>query len=423
MDPDSLHRLVKVLADGGEVPTLEDAQAAFARYGVRIVIDAGVADDEAAQIIALTAINAAARSFIGNVAVETDHDFALRTHGFDRWSLGDFTRWAGVQSQARADTQSWPVIRIAPARAGDGCGLGLRPWAAGWRFGVGKLPDGRGDCFAPACVAAGGLAVSEAFSLLRLDNPYAGRRSIALSLGAGSELPVLSTAGPFAWWLVGLGHLGQAFAWTLGLMRAPSGSTLYLQDIDTVTPSTWSTSMISTRQDIGLRKTRVVAHWLEARGYTTALIERRLDANQRLGSGEPRLALFGVDNAAARRGMESVGFDRVLDVGLGSGHRDFRAIRIRSFPGPSSAAALWATDHDASVTLAPAYRDMLTRGADPCGVTTLASRAVGAPFVGCVAAGFALAELLRTSGGQAPHAVIDMNLRDPAAVEMVRATG
>lgn len=204
-------------------------------------------------------------------------------------------------------------------------------------------------------------------------------------------------------------------------MRPPPGSTLYLQDIDTVTPSTLSTSMISTRQDIGVRKTRVAAHWLEQRGYNTALVERRLNANQRLDPGEPRVALFGVDNAAARRVMESVGFDHIIDVGLGAGYRDFRAIRIRGFPGPSSAAALWAADSDASVTLAPAYQDMLTRGADPCGVTTLASRAVGAPFVGCVAAGFAIAQLLRASGGLAPHAVIDMSLRDPRTFEMVRA--
>ncbi len=420
MDPNSFHRLAKVLADSGEWSTLEDAQAAFARYGVRIVIDASVADDEAAQIIALTAINAAARSFIGNVAVEVAHDFALRTHGFEGWTLGDFTRWAGVQVQAGVDTQAWPVIRIAPARAATGDAPGLRPWAAGWKFGVGQPPDGDGDCFAPACVAAAGLAVCEAFSLLRRDNPYAGRRNIALSLGGG-ELPVSALASPRALWLVGLGHLGQAFAWTLGFMRPPPGGTLYLQDFDTVTPSTVSTSMISTRHDIGVRKTRVAAHWLEPRGYATALIERRLDANQRLGIGEPRLALFGVDNAAARRVMESVGFDRIIDAGLGAGYRDFRAIRIRSFPGPSSAAALWAADGSIAAALAPAYRDMVARGADPCGITTLASRAVGAPFVGCVAAGFALAESLRMSVGQVPHAVIDVNLRDPRAIEMIRA--
>lgn len=418
MDPNSFHRLVKVLADSGEWSTLEDAQAAFARYGVRIVIDAGVADDEAAQIIALTAVNAAARSFIGNVAVETAHDFALRTHGFDGWTLGDFTRWAGVQAQPCVDTRAWPVIRIAPTSAGAVGGPGLRPWAVGWRFGLGELPDGHCDCFAPACVAAAGLAVSEAFSLLRRDNPYAGRRSISLSLGGG-EPPVTSLTSPHAWWLVGLGHLGQAFAWTLGFMRPPPGSTLYLQDIDTVTPSTLSTSMISTRQDLGVRKTRVAAHWLEPRGYATALIERRLDANQRLGTGEPRLALFGVDNAAARRVMESVGFDRIIDAGLGAGYRDFRAIRIRSFPGPSSAATLWAADGNGSAALAPVYEDMVARGADPCGVTTLASRAVGAPFVGCVAAGFALAELLHASHGRAPHALIDLSLRDPVALEVL----
>jgi len=418
MDPNSFHRLVKVLADSGECPTLEDAQATFAQYGVRIVIDAGVAKDEAAQIIALTAINAASRSFIGNVAVESPEDFALCTLGFNGWSLADFTRWAGVQPHTGAKMQAWPVIHVAPAGAACNDEAGVRPWAAGWRFGLGQAPDVTDACFPPACVAAAGLAVSETFSMLRRDNPYVGHRRIDLKLANGGP-PTGYLAHPLSWWLVGLGHLGQAFLWTLGFMRPPAGSTLFLQDIDTVTPSTLSTSMISTSHDVDERKTRVAANWLEARGYATAMIERRLDANQRLGVGEPRLALFGVDNAAARRVMESIGFDRIVDAGLGAGYRDFRAIRIRSFPGPSAASAIWAADSSAPVELAAPYQDLVARGADPCGVTTLASRAVGAPFVGCVAAGFALAEMLKAASGEAPRALIDLSLRNPSALEVL----
>ena len=52
----------------------------------------------------------------------------------------------------------------------------------------------------------------------------------------------------------------------------------------------------------------------------------------------------------ARRACEAAGFRLVIDAGLGPGHRDFRGIRIRTFPGPSKAAQLWAaTVYDGEV--------------------------------------------------------------------------
>jgi hypothetical protein len=218
-------------------------------------------------------------------------------------------------------------------------------------------------------------------------------------------------------WLVGLGHLGQAYGWTLGFME-PGSASLVLQDFDVVTTSTLSTSLLSTQEDVGRRKTRVVASWMEARGYKTAIMERRFDEAQRTGADEPTVALFGVDNPAARRVIEGTGFRLAIDAGLGAGFRDFRAIRMRTFPGPSSAAALWAAPvQPTTADLAPAYKQLLQDGADPCGVTTLATRSVGAPFVGCMAAGYVVAERVRRQLGATGLGFVDFNLRDPQRIE------
>jgi hypothetical protein len=129
--------------------------------------------------------------------------------------------------------------------------------------------------------------------------------------------------------------------------------------------------------------------------------------------------LFGVDNPSARRMCEGPGFNTLLDAGLGSAYSDFRALRVRGFPGASSAARLWAGDAAlGNVQLAPEYRELMTKGADPCGVTTLATRSVGAPFVGCYAAVVVVAELLRRRAGEAGHDVIDLSLRNPGLVEV-----
>jgi len=423
MNADSFHRLAKVLADSGEAETIAEAQARLANYGVRILLNQGFEDDIAAQIIALTAINCASRCFIGNVKIEAPFNAVLTAPGFVGWSLSEFAEWAGVRPTLDEQTQGWPVIEIN-ALDKPQIGKAIHPWSDGWTFGInGQTKSGR-TLIPPACVAAGALAVSEAFSILRRDNPYAGRRALALSLWDPRKTGSTADTGPLiglevpSAWLIGLGHLGQAYAWTIGFMTPVRDATIFLQDVDVITPSTLSTSVLSTPNLIKHLKTRVVASWLEARGYKTALVERRFDQFQRVGASEPRVALFGVDNPAARRVFEGSGFSHVIDAGLGSGYRDFKAIRIRTFPGPSHAADLWANNVDVpDIVKAPAYKALLASGADPCGVTTLATRSVGAPFVGCVAAGYIIAALMRRQLGLDSFAVVDLNLRDPAACD------
>lgn len=427
MNADSFHRLAKVLADSGEAETIEVAQATLANYGVRILLNRGFEDDVTSQIIALTAINCASRSFMGNVQIESPCDAVLKAPGFVGKNLSEFTAWAGVHQTHDEQAQRWPVIEIS-ALGKPQVGKAIRPWADGWIFGINEQAKPQGALVPPACVAAGGLAVSEAFSILRCDNPYAGRRALALSLwdprksGSAAEAgPLVGLKVPSAW-LIGLGHLGQAYAWTIGFMDPARDATLFLQDVDEVTSSTPSTSILSTPNHLKHRKTRVVAAWLEARGYQTALVERRFDQFQRVGVSEPRVALFGVDNPAARRVFEGTGFSHVIDAGLGSGYRDFKAIRVRTFPGPSSASDLWSASVEApDIVKAPAYKALLASGADPCGVTTLATRSVGAPFVGCVGAGYVIAALMRRQLGLEPFAVVDLNLRDPVACEALLA--
>lgn len=59
----------------------------------------------------------------------------------------------------------------------------------------------------------------------------------------------------------------------------------------------------------------------------------------------------------------------------------------------------------------PAYSRLQDEGIlDRCGMTLLAGKAVGAPFVGAVAASLALAEILRLLHGGGVHQVIDIDL-------------
>jgi hypothetical protein len=108
-----------------------------------------------------------------------------------------------------------------------------------------------------------------------------------------------------------------------------------------------------------------------------------------------------------------VGFEFVVEAGLGRSYRDFRSMRLHTLPGPRRAAEMWQAEAPREdVAGRTAYQTMLREGGlDRCGVTLLAGKAVGAPFVGAVAATLALSEVLRLLHGGPLHQVIDLDLR------------
>jgi len=60
-------------------------------------------------------------------------------------------------------------------------------------------------------------------------------------------------------------------------------------------------------------------------------LDRRLLGSDRLEDDDPRLALSGVDKIEARRFMAPVGFDCIVDAGLGRTAGDFDRYRVTVF--------------------------------------------------------------------------------------------
>jgi hypothetical protein len=72
-------------------------------------------------------------------------------------------------------------------------------------------------------------------------------------------------------------------------------------------------------------KGRIVAEWLEARGFDTFLEERRFGAWTRRAEDEPSVALCGVENALARTALEKPGFGLVVESRAWRGTVSMRA--------------------------------------------------------------------------------------------------
>lgn len=428
LDAESMHRLAKMVLDVGEVSTPEDAIQLFSQYRLRLHLGAGWADTLAGQACFLTSLNAAARAFLGGVEVCGDLSSKLAVPLYAERAASSVVAELGGTVVSNPDT-ALPTLVLGSAQLNAPPVFCMKMSWDHWGCLVSPLSDGEGlTCTSDnplAGVAAAAIGVSEAFSHVRRDILEAGHRSVGLSLWAP-----LSASGRFdkerrgpplaylpkALWLIGLGHLGQAYAWTLGMLpyAADARPHVVLQDFDKAAKSNLSTCMLLSSADLGERKVRVVARRLESAGFTTALVERRFGPNHQLSDEEPTTALFGVDNVTARRDLDTAGFALVVEAGLGGGYRDFRSIRTHTFPGPRRAVEVWPAHAavQAGVELSETYKRLAGERDDLCGMTLLASRAVATPFVGTLAAALVLTEVMRPLHGGGIHPTLDLHMRN-----------
>lgn len=428
LNAESMHRLAKMALDAGEVASPEEALVLFSRYRLRLHLGDGWADTLAGQACFLTALNTAARAFLGGVEVYGDLSSVLGVPLYEgREAQGVVTELGGDVTKSAAS--GLPTLVLGAVPSAPLPGFCVRMSWDHWRASVTPVDGDAGliclDDNPLAGVAAAALGVNEAFLHIRGDLPDAGYRTVDLSLWQplavsdwhaethrGPELQYL----PKSLWLVGLGHLGQAYAWTLGMLPYPIEGRphLVLQDFDKAAKSNLSTCMLLSAGDLGKRKVRHIAQRLEDVGFTTNLVERRFGPSHQLMADEPATALFGVDNVAARRDLDSAGFAFVVEAGLGSGYRDFRNIRTHSFPGPRKPSEVWPADAavQSAAELNDAYKKLANERNDLCGMTQLASRAVATPFVGALAATLVLSEVIRPLHGGLVFPTLDLQMKN-----------
>jgi hypothetical protein len=297
--------------------------------------------------------------------------------------------------------------------------------------------------FPPAGVLAAALGVSEMFQYVR-GSTRTGHRDVGLSLWSpGTNWQGTEARGTRCRYLpqrlavVGLGHVGQAICWTLGLLAYPDRSMVEftLQDFDKIIDANVSTGLLTCKTDLGRRKTRVVAERLEKLGFGTALLERRVDEHTRRTVDEPQWAIGGFDEVEPRRHLASTaGYTKVVDIGLGATARDYLDILIHVFPGGLTADQAWpnAATQTHNRDLPAAYKQEINRrlrdgsgeAEARCGVVQIADRSVAATFVGLVAACLTVAELVRAlhggpGDGVPVHKIISANLANPSRIDAV----
>ncbi|ODT89055.1 hypothetical protein [Phenylobacterium sp. SCN 70-31] len=431
---ETLHRTAKYFMDSGKAASAEDALALLDTFAVTVHIDDTTATTVHGQTALLSFVNLARRTFLGGVEVVGRLDVPTIGRLMPSMSLVDAVKALGGLA-ASSPTGGRPCIII-----GDGSpGVAQPAWRlhwSGWSGGVipAEWPaaplDQQAMALTPALAAA--FAVSEAFAYFAGDHQLAGRRACGLCLWnfqadwlADNQGPRLRFL-PSRLWLLGLGNLGQAYAWSLATLpyRGDQSPELVLQDFDHVGVSNDSTSLLSSPQLVGRKKTRAVADWLDDRGFTTVINELRFNSATKWSPDDPGVALCGVDNLLVRSQLDGAGFPLVVEAGLGAGPQAFRSIAIHTLPASRPSAEVWRDRASGTKTFdpssLPAYSSLKDKGLDDCGLAQLASRTVGVPFVGLIAATMVIAEMLRRLHGGRGVEVASLSTLAPDAADQVR---
>ena len=436
IDANTLHRTAKLFMDNGRVGSHDEAMALLGQFGLTVYVGPELTDSVHHQNALLTIVNMASRTFLGGVEVVGLPDTQSISPLAPKRSLSQAVAELGGEMVTIA-SQDRPSALLGSI---DGPVSQKPCWRitwCGWRGGVIPAREGKRlqerDAMSLGPLLAAAVCTADVFAYHAGDHSMAGRRSLGLSLWnpgrdwleAAADEPVV-TYLPSRLWIIGLGNLGQAFAWSLAALPYEDKSLveLVLNDFDCIAPSNESTSLLSYKGDVDRKKTRVTGEWLEERGFKTFLEERRFGEWIVRATDEPSVALCGVDNALARAALEKSGFGLVVEAGLGGGPEAFRSISMHTFPASRSADEIWSRQVGQgreSVEDLPAYQSLKREGLDSCGLARLASRTVGVPFVGAIAACHVVAELLRRlNGGQAYELISNSvsALEDMEAVEM-----
>jgi hypothetical protein len=381
------------------------------------------------QAALLTAVNTGKRAFLGGISVTLPPDVPCLLPWPEKKGLNDIVSELGGSTSGRIVKESLTLTFGLPASIdSNSMQVVCNDWQAAVLTGHEPCPFDLAGTIPTAGIFAGALGVCQAFLKSSGLQLAAGDRSVGLSLWR-PDLPWSDpqATGPAVLylpkkiWLLGLGHLGQAYLWSIGLLpySDPSEATILLQDDDKMVSANWSAGLLTEIKDIENKypyKTRICSRWLESRGFNTLITERRFDGFTRRMNEEPFLALCGFDSADSRLPLENAGFDLIVESGLGGDMALFDRVSLHTFPdAKQTPLTIWGTERDEqSAVNGVVYEQLKDLTDEICGILPLsiAERAVSASFVGACAGALVIAEILRGLNNGMRYDKITLHLRD-----------
>jgi len=423
LSEDTYNRLWSFLIEQFDC-SIEEAQEMLQTFRVRFICNEEISKSIPLQAAFLTAVNSATRAFLGGVFFDIPSDIPCLLPWPDKSTLNDIAISFGALRTEQAMPDILTLSFGSPGNIDENI---VQVVADDWTGGV--LVDGNSSPFDSkgniplGGIFAGGLAVELAFLKTSKAQPDALNRSTGISLwepGANwltAGMPKqTNTVLPEELWVLGLGHLGQAYLWAIGLLpyESPDAVNIYLQDYDRIALANVSAGLLCSKEDINRYKTRVSSEWLERRKFKTTIVERPFDINTEAGEKEPKIALCGFDNAESRMLLENANFQFVVEAGLGDSSNNFDKILMHTFPSKKhSAEDIWK-DAKENAARKEKLAERIGRNIKTvCGVQAdiLAGKAISVSFVGACAAALVIAEVIKAYNFGMKSDLIALQLR------------
>lgn len=381
-----------------------EALGELLKIRLKIIVSDVISNSHALQAALITAVNTGKRAFKGGVFIEMPTEIQMLLPWTKECTLNDVVLELGGQLSLN-EIADFTLHIGNPAIDNNSLEIIANCWqggvvAAGDKISLPLHPDGvLGGVFAGSFgVALGFLRVSKekvdstietcGLSLWRPDLNW-------LSSDAeGVEIKYF----PDKLWFLGLGHLGQAYVWTLSLMSFKDHEkiSVVLQDTDIVTIANIDTGLLSEDDSCKskIKKTRLCSKWLEDRGISTHICERYFDITFLPRDNEGDILICGLDNIESRKILSTSKFKNIIDCGLGGNKRNFDSITVYNL-GEShlDPEEIWS---EANKSTENAESQKLFSNILGCGEY---DKGIGASFIGGIASTLVFSELLRCYNG------------------------
>lgn len=302
--------------------------------------------------------------------------------------------------------------------------------SSGWRGGIhlyGQerilLKDRNGqNSLGP--VASASIACYAAFcKVFRFDNAKIELNTgISLwNLGAGKSWYTDENDGPEELnfprniWSLGLGHLGQAYLWTLAFMgvKKPAALTFLLQDYDDIGPENIGSQVLTLDEDVCQVKTRPCVRFLEAIGFKTRLIEKPFEKGDSLSDWmkDFTFLLNGVDNIPTRKNLDKTSLGLFLDGATNGKLSLFDSFTMKNVTRiDKSPDDMWRKADDGQEEILHVNLYKRFKKEHQCGVLT--NIGISTPFVGLFSSTIVISEMLRSIDKGKVYLIVSLQLRD-----------
>jgi hypothetical protein len=215
-------------------------------------------------------------------------------------------------------------------------------------------------------------------------------------------------------WTLGLGHLGQAYLWTVGLMpfKEPKKSLFLLQDADIIDSENIGSQILCFPNNIGKPKTRPCLGFLESLGFRTQIVEKPFiegDSKQEW-MDDYRILLNGVDNTKTRKSITIEQLDLFLDGATNGTFALFDSFTMKNICKlGKNKDELWLEIINEDKIFHKKLYEKYEK-AYKCGQLT--NIGISTPFVGLFGAAIVISELIRSLNHGKAYSIITLQVRD-----------